>query len=149
LALINPYFTRDARRAQLCCSVGDTSPYHSLKSSVETCKIGRPVRSTRVKYSVRVKKGTLVGFLVPFLLIGASGQVVSIGPESDGRRESMKEYCERVEPLHPNLVLHCGCECHWPRHGRNNLPISQVCGRTSPLYFSNETSYGKEDHYRR
>jgi len=54
-----------------------------------------------VKYSVGVKFRNLVGVLALSLLNGARGQVVSIGPES----QSMKEYCERVEPLGPNLIL--------------------------------------------
>jgi hypothetical protein len=81
-------------------SVGDKSPLHSVKARFR-CKIPRSVRSNSVRYSVGVKFSIPVGLLAFSLLNGASGQLVSLRPE----RESLKEYCERVEPLRPNLIL--------------------------------------------
>ena len=54
-----------------------------------------------MRYSVGVKFSILVGLLALYPLNGGSGQLVSIGPKSEG----LKEYCERVEPLRPNLIL--------------------------------------------
>ena len=48
-----------------------------------------------------VKFVTLAFFVVPLLVIETAGQLVSIGPE----HASLKEYCQSVEPLRPNLVL--------------------------------------------
>jgi len=39
--------------------------------------------------------------LLNSLAIGAAAQLVQVGPKG----ESLRDYCARVEPLHPNLVL--------------------------------------------
>ena len=52
-----------------------------------------------MRYSVGVKSAIFASLLL--LVTIAAGQLVSIGPSGG----NLREYCERVEPLRPNLVL--------------------------------------------
>lgn len=56
---------------------------------------------TSVRYSVGVKSLILALSLLGLLAIGAVAQLVQLGPKS----ESLRDYCARVEPLRPNLLL--------------------------------------------